>query len=62
MSNPPRRDTAKIYRFPTRMRLTAIEAARADRDASARLYAMCDYGSGWYHEAAIQDDLRGRKP
>ena len=62
MTNLPRRETAKIYRFPARMRIAATEPTQGERATPARLFSMCDYGSGWYHEAAVQDDLRDRKP
>ncbi len=61
MTNLPRRETAKIYRFPTRMRVAPTEPPQGERAASARLFSMSDAGSGWYHDAAIQDDLRDRK-
>ncbi len=62
MNDPSRRETAKIYRFPTRMRAVVSETPQPERTAPGRLFTTCDYGSGWYHEAAIQDDARARKP
>ena len=61
MNNPPRRE-AKIYRFPNRMRIVSPDVARVERTAPVRLFAACDAGAGWYHEAAIQDEARDRKP
>jgi hypothetical protein len=61
MTHLPRRETAKIYRFPTRMRIAATDVSRNERPAPARLFSICESGSGWYHEAAIQDDQRDRK-
>ena len=62
MTHLPRRETAKIYRFPTRMRIAATEVPQNDRSAPARLFSICESGSGWYHDAAIQDQHRDRKP
>ncbi|MDX7950147.1 DUF2735 domain-containing protein [Lichenihabitans sp. Uapishka_5] len=61
MTDVPPRCTAKIYRFPTRLRVAVPDGTPPGRVAPARLYAFCEAGSGWYHEAAIQDDPRGRK-
>ena len=62
MNTLPRQDTAKIYSFPYRVRAAALEAQRSERNGPARFVATCDHGSGWYHEAAIQEDARTRKP
>jgi hypothetical protein len=49
--------TAKIYQFP---RKTAASSGQAVRDPRAaadhRLRALpsVEFGSGWYHEAAVQ--------
>lgn len=61
MSNLPRRETAKIYRFPDRPRTASVEARHFDRDAPSRLAATGIHAGAWYHEAAIQEE-RGRKP
>ncbi|WP_341988759.1 DUF2735 domain-containing protein [Azorhizobium sp. AG788] len=60
MTSP--RGTAKIYAFPLRGRATT-----ASHDDAARLMAdmaqapAVDFGSGWYHDAAIQDAKRSDK-
>lgn len=59
-SRPP---TAKIYQFP---RKTSLSAAGAVRDIKSvtdhrlRVVPNVEFGSGWYHEAAIEAD-RPRK-
>ena len=62
MSMSPRRDTARIYQFPHRARVVALEAQRLERHGPDRAVATGDCGGGWYHEAAIQDEARTRKP
>ncbi|AWN37241.1 DUF2735 domain-containing protein [Methylobacterium radiodurans] len=53
------RPTAKIYTFPVGGR--AGQAARAAAPAAAP--QICTAGSGWYHEAAIQEEAeRNRLP
>ena len=62
MTDEAARETARIYRFPVRVRPGSAPEPKADtRQAAARTdagsaqiaYAAC--GSGWYHEAAIQE-------
>ena len=52
------RETAKIYQFALRDRTARIGQRGRQKQsadlASARL-APTDFGSGWYHEAAVQD-------
>lgn len=54
--------TAKIYAFPVKKRIVAERLRKLERDA-ARLrpvnYAATEFGSGWYHEAAIQGETKG---
>ena len=56
--------TAKIYQFPTRAE-TGIgenrENAKPVADATPQRFADAADGSGWYHEAAIQEAERTRK-
>ena len=61
MSTTAHRETAKIYTFPVgqdavRRRL-AIQAQKGAEIAAQRLPRM-DSGSGWYHDAAIEDDAK----
>jgi hypothetical protein len=57
------RGSAKIYQFPARGRTTAggylAETKPAADAASPR--AKIVWGSGWYHDAAIQDAEPNRK-
>jgi hypothetical protein len=47
--------TAKIYQFPIRTAVRAVEQrAKPLTDVSVR-YPATASGSGWYHEAAIQE-------
>ncbi|MFL5338482.1 MAG: DUF2735 domain-containing protein [Geminicoccaceae bacterium] len=63
MDTGVRRESAKIYVFPVRAR-----ARPDDRDGSvepraesAVAHYKAAVGSGWYHEAAIQEADRARK-
>jgi hypothetical protein len=56
--------TAKIYQFPRK----ALLAAGRRRDDSQPVVDLrtqnlptIEFGSGWYHEAAVQDADRTRK-
>ncbi|MFE1600229.1 DUF2735 domain-containing protein [Methylobacterium sp. ID0610] len=64
MTTAPRRETAKIYQFPVRGRDgqggRRPETSTSDRNAFR--FADAAFGSGWYHDAAIQDAERPRKP
>ena len=60
-NSPP--NTAKIYQFPvkaSRLRGAGRES-RSAMDRQLQLAPAVDFGSGWYHEAAIQAE-RLRKP
>lgn len=64
MSETPVRKTAQIIAFPARGR-TGTLAGDHLRQSDERLpanVAACDFGSGWYHDAALQDDVRKRSP
>lgn len=60
----PAQKSAKIYPFPVRAR-TTVEAGRFETRSSAEFRASRAAevlsGSGWYHEAAMQDALRPSK-
>ena len=61
------RASAKIYQFPARGRFAASGPSghRNDTETTATLpsppVVKAAVGSGWYHEAAIQDAERARK-
>jgi hypothetical protein len=58
------RESAKIYKFPARVRNT-IDSLRDDSRPAADLasprVSAAAFGSGWYHEAAIQESKRIRE-
>ncbi len=59
MPQSPGRETAQIIPFPKRS-ATAKAPLRGDtaRDRAERAgLTLCDYGSGWYHDAAVQEEL-----
>ena len=69
MTHEPARETARIYQFPVCVRQgstpdmkadTRQGAARTDAASAQIAYAAC--GSGWYHDAAIQETEPARKP
>jgi|HubBroStandDraft_4_1064222.scaffolds.fasta_scaffold2359411_1 hypothetical protein len=58
------RETAKIYAFPTRERAVANslrDSAKSAADLAAARLPRIEFGSGWYHDAAIQEDAETRK-
>ena len=62
MNSPP--TSAKIYQFPRRGIVGAAAASREIKpalDHRLRVVPTVDFGSGWYHEAAVQAE-RTRKP
>ena len=56
--------TAQIYEFPRRVAANDGLRRGDSRVVSLRLpqVATVEFGSGWYHEAAVQDANRVRKP
>ena len=64
MGPTPRPVSAKIYEFPRTRRPDAIDEklrAAPTRRGAPTLVAV-DWGSAWYHDAAIRDAERDRKP
>lgn len=60
MNTDLHRTSAKIYQFPAGGRASRAQPAAA---VSAREPQVCTAGSGWYHEAAIQEEAaRNRTP
>lgn len=58
------RPTAKIYQFPVKRRAPAQRSHGRDAQQSqAKLgpAVRIEYGSGWYHDAAIHDEINGGK-
>ena len=65
MSTTFRHEGAKIYEFPRKVRTAAGGPRRqnqSDADLRSRPNPDVEFGSGWYHEAAVQDAERTRKP
>ena len=64
MTESSLRETARIYQFPVRDRATKVnhrESQKKVAELAAARVADAEFGSGWYHEAAIQDAERARK-
>lgn len=57
------RETAQIIPFPARSRGSKSLLRDGMRQSVDRLpVPMCDFGSGWYHDAAMQDEARKHSP
>lgn len=57
--------SAKIYDFAERARALGRGPRNVGKPADAfttQPYLDCAYGSGWYHEAAVRETDRTRKP
>jgi Protein of unknown function (DUF2735) len=57
MNANQRQTTAKIYQFPLKSSAIAGRSMLESRSANDRRLAdlpMVEFGSGWYHEAAVQ--------
>lgn len=63
MTTSARHETAKIYAFPPRGRLAEGRdvTAKASGAQPSHRAPEIDFGS-WYHQAAVQEDQRTRKP
>jgi hypothetical protein len=62
MSTDFPRQTAKIYQFPRKGPAgDGRGEARSAADPRLPRSASTEFGSGWYHEAAVQAE-RGRRP
>ena len=60
MTTNVHRESAKIYQFPVRVRAAAgghRDGGKPVVELSPRV-AKASFGSGWYHDAAIQDAER----
>ena len=52
--------SAKIYQFPRKTSANAGESSRETRaaiDHRGQSVPTVEFGSGWYHEAAVQAEL-----
>ena len=55
------KSAATIYQFPARGRFAATNHREASPAVIATPAVAAVVGSGWYHDAAIQDAERARK-
>jgi hypothetical protein len=56
--------SAKIYQFPVRARTTSAsnrEQTKSSAEFTSPQITETTFGSGWYHEAAIQEAEQLRK-
>jgi hypothetical protein len=63
MESEPRRESAKIYAFPVKGRLTAARRIAQEKQLAEVLSqaAPAEFGSGWYHDEAIAEARRDAK-
>lgn len=63
MTESPLRESAQVIPFPTRARAGQATARSNLRQGHDRVQITpCDFGSGWYHDAAMQEELRKHPP
>jgi hypothetical protein len=57
------RESAKIYQFPARGRFAANKSSETKGAATptSQHVVKVAVGSGWYHDAAIQEEERAHK-
>jgi hypothetical protein len=60
------RESARIYQFPIRDRAVKVGPREGQKiaDIASSRVPSTDFGSGWYHEAAVQEAelARWRQP
>ncbi|RWB32626.1 MAG: DUF2735 domain-containing protein [Mesorhizobium sp.] len=63
MEITPTRQSAKILMFPVAARASASNLSGKAKFAAelASLRNRADFGSGWYHEAAVEEAKQDRK-
>jgi hypothetical protein len=62
MSKHQQQASAKIYQFPTRHR-AGLDSWHQAPNANAQMAAqfpMMEFGKGWYHEAALEEEELAR--
>lgn len=63
MPESPIRETAEIIPFPARSRGGKASLRGSTRQVVEQApVAVCDYGSSWYHDAAMQEEVRKHPP
>lgn len=61
MPQSPGRETAQIIPFPKRTAVGKPPLRDTPRDRAERGgFTLCDYGSGWYHDAALQEEEQAK--
>jgi hypothetical protein len=58
MTTDVQRESAKIYAFPSRARNTGSSVSEQPSsvvELTARRLPRVEFGSGWYHEAALEE-------
>ncbi len=59
MTTTTLRDSAKIYEFPAAGRTSRNRAStRGAAHPASPKFAKAEYGSGWYHDAAVEEAER----
>ncbi len=61
MTTTSHRGSAKIYQFPVRGRAGRRSVNRAVAELAAARLPRVDFGSGWYHDAAIEEERSRQK-
>ena len=62
MAETSHRQSAKMYRFPSKPRVVVRKLAEIVSCAGSAKIIKTDFGSGWYHDAAMADEAHRRKP
>jgi hypothetical protein len=63
MTSSVHRGPAKIYQFPLKARTPAghLDDGKRAADIASPPIADTEFGSGWYHDEAIEEAERSRK-
>jgi hypothetical protein len=64
MTENTARETATIYQFPIRDRAVRVaqrESQKKIADLASAGIASAEFGSGWYHQAAIEEAEQARR-
>jgi hypothetical protein len=60
MTTQLQRPTAKIYAFPSRPRTASGNANVPAQQQAAANFPSVEFGGGWYHDVAIEQDDEAR--
>jgi hypothetical protein len=61
MTTTSDRESANIYQFPARGRFAANQRDETKPTLTSQQVVKAAVGSGWYHEAAIEEAERARE-